>query len=131
MQNQVRHKFSLVGLQRTGTNYVEQVLRATLKDVIITFAGWKHTFRDETDLAKIGADVVIVARHPVLWLQSCLLNSAKDIKTEPCRFLCRRMWILSLVLQTSIIAFTEDGWSTNGAMGDISCAMKTLCRMGQ
>ena len=39
MENQVRHKFSLVGLQRTGTNYAEQVLRATLKDVIITFAG--------------------------------------------------------------------------------------------
>ena len=86
MENQVRHKFSLVGLQRTGTNYAEQVLRATLKDVIITFAGWKHSFRDETDLAKIGANVVIVARHPVLWLQSCLLNSPKDIKQSRAEF---------------------------------------------
>ena len=86
MENQVRHKFSLVGLQRAGTNYAEQVLRATLKDVIITFAGWKHTFREETDLAKIGDNVVVVARHPVLWLQSCLLNSAKDIKQSRTEF---------------------------------------------
>ena len=93
MQNQFRHKFSLVGLQRTGTNYVEQVLRAIIKDVVITFAGWKHTFRDETDLAKIGADVVIVARHPVLWLQSCLLNSAKDITTSRSEFFAA-MWTL-------------------------------------
>ena len=80
MQNQVRHQLSLVGLQRTGTNYVEQVLRATLQDVQLNFTEWKHAFRDETDSAKIGADVVIVARHPVLWLQSCLLNSPKDIR---------------------------------------------------
>ena len=81
MQNKPRPQLSLVGLQRTGTNYVEQVLRATLQDVQITFGhGWKHAFQDETDIAKIGADVVIVARHPVLWLQSCLLNSPKDIR---------------------------------------------------
>ena len=32
------------------------------------------------------AKVVIVARHPVLWLQSCLLNSAKDIKQSRSEF---------------------------------------------
>ena len=81
MQNQVRPQLSLVGLQRTGTNYVEHVLRATLQDVQISFSQiWKHAFRNETDVSKIGGKIVIVARHPVLWLQSCLLNSAKDIK---------------------------------------------------
>ena len=87
MQNQVRQKLGLIGLQRTGTNYVQQVLKAAVPDVDFTdHLAWKHAFRDEAGDAPIGDKVVIIARHPILWLQSCLLNSAKDIKFNRSEF---------------------------------------------
>ena len=87
MQNQVRQKLGLIGLQRTGTNYVQQVLKAAVPDADFTdHLAWKHAFRDEAGDAPIGDKVVIIARHPVLWLQSCLLNSSKDIKLNRSEF---------------------------------------------
>jgi hypothetical protein len=72
---------SLVGLQRTGTNYVDQVLRSALPDAPISFRRfWKHSFYEEVAKIEFGEKIIIVSRHPILWLQSCLLNSAKDIK---------------------------------------------------
>jgi hypothetical protein len=71
MPSQVREKLGLIGLQRTGTNYVQQVLKAAVPDTDFTDnLAWKHAFRDEAGDAPIGEKVVIVARHPVLWLQA-------------------------------------------------------------
>jgi tetratricopeptide (TPR) repeat protein len=87
MSQQVRQKMGLIGLQRTGTNYVQQVLKAAVEDIDFTdHLAWKHSFRDEAGDAPIDDKVVIVARHPVLWLQSCLLNSAKDIRQNRSEF---------------------------------------------
>ncbi len=80
MQDYPNHDLSFVGLQRTGTNYVRQVLRTALPNLTIRNGFWKHAFQEETDSTSVGRDVIIVSRHPVLWLQSCLINSAKDIK---------------------------------------------------
>ena len=87
MQDQVRQRLGLIGLQRTGTNYVQQVLKAAVPGADFTdHLAWKHAFRDEAGDAPIGDKVVIVSRHPVLWLQSCLLNSSKDIKINRSEF---------------------------------------------
>ena len=87
MQNQARPSLSVFGLQRTGTNYVQEVLKVALQGSHFTnYHVWKHAFRDEAGAVPNDAKVVIVARHPVLWLQSCLLNSAKDIKQSRSEF---------------------------------------------
>lgn len=78
---------SLVGLQRTGTNYVDQVLRSALPNTPISFRRfWKHSFYDEVAMMEFGENIIVVSRHPILWLQSCLLNSAKDIKEARAQF---------------------------------------------
>jgi hypothetical protein len=78
---------SMVGLQRTGTNYVRGVLQAALPDTFLTSKRfWKHSFYEEVATIEIGKDIIIVSRHPILWLQSCLLNSAKDIKEARAQF---------------------------------------------
>jgi tetratricopeptide (TPR) repeat protein len=78
---------SLVGLQRTGTNYVDQVLRSALPDAPISFRRfWKHSFYEEVATIEFGESIIIVSRHPILWLQSCVLNSAKDIKEARAQF---------------------------------------------
>jgi tetratricopeptide (TPR) repeat protein len=85
-KDMVREEISFIGLQRTGTNYVEQIFRAAIQKVVLTDRYvWKHSLREEAGDAPIG-EVLIVARHPVLWLQSCLLNSPKDIKQNRFEF---------------------------------------------
>ena len=80
MDNSARKELAFVGLQRTGTNYVRQVLRQALPSVQIKSDFWKHSLPDEVDAPSLGGKVIVVSRHPVLWLQSCLVNSPKDIR---------------------------------------------------
>ena len=66
---------------------MQQVVKAAVPDVDFNdHLAWKHSFRDEAGDAPIDDKVIVVARHPVLWLQSCLLNSAKDIKQNRSEF---------------------------------------------
>lgn len=80
MDGSAHKELAFVGLQRTGTNYVRQVLKEALPNVPIRSDFWKHSLPDEVDAHSLGGNVIIVSRHPVLWLQSCLVNSAKDIR---------------------------------------------------
>lgn len=80
MDRSTSKELAFVGLQRTGTNYVRQVLKEALPGVPIRSDFWKHSLPDEVDAHSLGGNVIIVSRHPVLWLQSCLVNSAKDIR---------------------------------------------------
>ena len=78
---------SLVGLPRTGTNYVYEVIRSALPDAPISCSWfWKHSLYEEVATIEFGERIIIVSRHPILWLQSCLLNSAKDIKEARAQF---------------------------------------------
>ena len=47
---------------------------------------WKHSLYEEVATIEFGERIIIVSRHPILWLQSCLLNSAKDIKEARAQF---------------------------------------------
>jgi hypothetical protein len=54
MPQDIRQKVGLIGLQRTGTNYVQQMLKASVKDIDFTdHLAWKHSFRDEAGDAPI------------------------------------------------------------------------------
>ena len=81
MQGHPPFELSLVGLQRSGTNYAVTVLNAALQNVQLYLGyTWKHAFREEAEGAANADNIVVVTRHPLLWLQSCLLNSDKEIK---------------------------------------------------
>ena len=81
MQGHPPFELSLVGLQRSGTNYAVTVLSETLQNAQLYLGyTWKHAFREEAEGAANADNIVVVTRHPLLWLQSCLLNSDKEIK---------------------------------------------------
>ncbi|CAN7663797.1 tetratricopeptide repeat protein [Bosea sp. LjRoot9] len=74
---------ALVGLQRSGTNYVSSLIRERFGIDVTTRSGvWKHAFVSECADAMEGKRFLVVTRHPVMWLQSCLLHSPRDLVTR-------------------------------------------------
>lgn len=69
----------IIGIQRSGTNFVAELLyRQFGVDPAITGI-WKHSFVDEVAVAGAENLFLLVSRHPVMWLQSCLLHTPRDL----------------------------------------------------
>ncbi|POR52386.1 tetratricopeptide repeat protein [Bosea psychrotolerans] len=78
---------ALVGLQRSGTNYVSNLIRERFGIDVTTRSGvWKHAFVSECADEMEGKRFLVVTRHPVMWLQSCLLHSPRDLVTRRTEF---------------------------------------------
>jgi tetratricopeptide (TPR) repeat protein len=78
---------ALVGIQRSGTNYVSNLIRERFGiDVIAQSGVWKHAFVSECADEMEGKRFLVVTRHPVMWLQSCLLHSPRDLVTRRTEF---------------------------------------------
>ncbi|HEV7259514.1 MAG TPA: tetratricopeptide repeat protein [Bosea sp. (in: a-proteobacteria)] len=75
--------FTLIGIQRSGTNYVSTLLRERFGlDVTTNSRVWKHAFVSECAGEMEGRRFLAVTRHPVMWLQSCLLHTPRDLVTR-------------------------------------------------
>ncbi len=74
---------ALVGIQRSGTNYISNLIRERFGIDVTTQSGvWKHAFVSECADEMEGKRFLVVMRHPVMWLQSCLLHSPRDLITR-------------------------------------------------
>lgn len=71
---------AIVGLQRSGTNYLEAVLLGMYGAERLMNPFWKHAFPGEFPAEHLDqTTVVLLARHPVLWLNSCLEHYPADL----------------------------------------------------
>ncbi len=71
---------AIAGLQRSGTNFVEQIIRNNFKRIFFDANFPKHFFPDEISNAIINSrKIILVTRHPVMWLHSCLENEPADL----------------------------------------------------
>jgi tetratricopeptide (TPR) repeat protein len=134
------HQFTLVGLQRTGTNFVELI---AAERTLVTFntAFHKHSTVDGTcfdgSAIKVYLNqhteilIILVVRHPVLWIESLLTRSFHDFEsyhgitvsnteagiTQLVRFYCRfyEDWIEAVEPGRLHIVQYEEALQDNGA----------------
>lgn len=79
----IQDTICLVGLQRSGTNFVLAQLQLARPDLLVDNGSvWKHSFASEISAEVIKSQIIIVSRHPIMWLQSCLLNTSKDLRSR-------------------------------------------------
>lgn len=85
--------FHAIGLQRTGTNYVTELVRLNLTPNVIRTGDrsicWKHALpRDRTPAGVSAAEAVaarpdvlvcLVAKHPLHWMASVTLRDPQDL----------------------------------------------------
>lgn len=75
-----RNIVSVVGIQRSGTNYLNAFLNDNIGEGVVAAVFWKHAFLGELTPELLDfAPIVLIARHPVMWLQSCIRNSSADM----------------------------------------------------
>ncbi len=62
----------IFGLQRTGTNYVTDLINRNFKNtkVLVNIGGWKHGTYQTPPIVGRELDVVIVVKNPYSWLRS-------------------------------------------------------------
>lgn len=70
----------MAGLQRSGTNYLETVLASLYGPERLQNNFWKHAFASELAPGHLdGSVLVLLSRHPVMWLNSCLEHYPADL----------------------------------------------------
>ncbi|WNJ88454.1 tetratricopeptide repeat protein [Bosea sp. 685] len=107
---------ALVGLQRSGTNYVSNLIRERFGiDVIAQSGVWKHAFVSECADEMEGKRFLVVTRHPVMWLQSCLLHSPRDLVTRRTEFF--KDGLDSPASFADVFSHYYSGWSAVCAAG--------------
>jgi tetratricopeptide (TPR) repeat protein len=68
--------FHLFGLQRSGTNYIEAIIRRSFSPS--KGDSRKHSFASEVVLGD-DDEFVLVVRHPVTWFASCTLHTSQNL----------------------------------------------------
>jgi tetratricopeptide (TPR) repeat protein len=107
---------ALVGIQRSGTNYVSNLIRERFGIDVTTRSGiWKHAFVSECADEMEGKRFLVVMRHPVMWLQSCLLHSPRDLVTRRPEFFKDRLD--SPTSFADVYSHYYSGWSAVCAAG--------------
>ncbi|AOO81671.1 tetratricopeptide repeat protein [Bosea vaviloviae] len=107
---------ALVGIQRSGTNYVSNLARERFGIDVTTQSGvWKHAFVSECADEMEGKRFLVVTRHPVMWLQSCLLHSPRDLVTRRPEFF--RDGLDSPTSFADVYSHYYSGWSAVCAAG--------------
>lgn len=91
----LKNQIQIVGLQRSGTNYVEDIiLRNSLDSCFLThrhfdqqlskfhyysYGFWKHTLEPSSDIMYPNIDhVVVVYKNPMLWIESIAFRNSVD-----------------------------------------------------
>lgn len=94
----LKNQIQIVGLQRSGTNYVEDIiLRNSLDSCFLThryfdqfdqylskfhyysYGFWKHTLEPSSDMMYPNIDhVVVVYKNPMLWIESIAFRNSVD-----------------------------------------------------
>ena len=95
-------KIHVVGLQRSGTNFLSNLLLQGFGD-LVTQSGdksifWKHSFPGEIDGSQIESgenQLVLVTKHPVHWLSSIAAANKHDLFTR--RFNSQEPDLIALV----------------------------------
>lgn len=91
----LKNQIQIVGLQRSGTNYVEDIILNNIsvpcflthshfdhsfsKFHYYSFGFWKHTLEPSTDIMYPNIDhVVAVYKNPMLWIESIAFRNPAD-----------------------------------------------------
>jgi Flp pilus assembly protein TadD len=80
---------SIAGLQRSGTNYFEKLLGCVFENLALQQSFWKHALPGEVGAAQLSqSTIVLVVRHPAMWLQSCMDHTPVDLLSTRNEFFC-------------------------------------------
>lgn len=75
-----RHDFVILGLQRSGTNFLEQCLKKNIRNLRIANKNddgiWKHSYGSNNNL---NLNKIMIVKHPYSWVDSIVRNN-QDIK---------------------------------------------------
>lgn len=81
-------KIAVVGLQRSGTNLLQTIITSGFREDISNF--WKHSLREEVEDAALERSLVLmIVKHPAMWLQSCLAHRPEIFSRSRFPFLAR------------------------------------------
>lgn len=85
MENFNKSEYILFGLQRTGTNYVEQLINRNFNATSLTVTGtmlWKHDLEVPVDsLNNTSAPIIVLYKNPYTWFESNAYRSG-DIRFD-------------------------------------------------
>lgn len=75
----------IIGLPRSGTNFVQYLMNVPALSAKIGRLVHKHSLLTEATSKELSAEpdatVLLVARHPVLWIESLLLRASHEFST--------------------------------------------------
>jgi len=75
-------RYYIFGLQRTGTNFLEALIKQNFVDSARITGTWKHSL-GPVDHARLCSPVYVLYKNPFTWVESlCFRNSVDWVKTQ-------------------------------------------------